>query len=108
MKSLTDGLWKEMAKELPAEVEFNPCGTIWVATDEDEMAEVCRKHGFYRDRGVASEILDERQLMEAEPNLRAGLAGGLLVSGDCVLFPPPLPLPIQTHGCGWRHFRNAR
>src|SRR5437868_5845383 len=25
----------------------------------------------------------------AEPNLRRGLAGGLLVSGDCVIFPPP-------------------
>ena len=39
-----------MAAELPAEVEYLPCGTIWVAADEEEIAECRRKAG---DRAAA-------------------------------------------------------
>jgi glycine/D-amino acid oxidase-like deaminating enzyme len=59
-----------------------------VAADEEEMNEVLRKREYYRKRTVAVEVLDSRQLKEAEPNLRDGLAGGLLVPGDAVLYPP--------------------
>lgn len=81
-------LWKHLAEEMPANIELDPCGTLWVAADEDEMGEVRRKHAYYSGRGIASEILDARQLAEAEPNLRHGLAGGLRVPGDRVLYPP--------------------
>ncbi len=50
--------------------------------------EVHRKKKFYAARGVAAEILDSRSLEEAEPNLRKGLAGGLLVPHDSVIYPP--------------------
>jgi glycine/D-amino acid oxidase-like deaminating enzyme len=33
-------------------------------------------------------VIDAEQLRQAEPNLRDGLAGGLLVSDDAVLYPP--------------------
>ncbi|MFZ1701695.1 MAG: FAD-dependent oxidoreductase [Pyrinomonadaceae bacterium] len=79
-------LWNDLADELPPEAEFEKCGTIWVAADEEEMAEVRRKHQYYGDQGVATEILDEQSLREAEPNLREGLAGGLLVTGDSVVY----------------------
>ena len=82
------GLWNELADQMPADVELDRCGTLWVAADDREMEAVDRKHRFYSDRGVASEILDGRQVSEAEPNLRAGLAGGLRVPGDCVVYPP--------------------
>jgi D-hydroxyproline dehydrogenase subunit beta len=81
-------LWEEMANELPREVEYEGCGTIWVAADEEEMAEVYRKQQFYDKRGVMVEVLDGKSLAEAEPNLRQGLAGGLLVTGDSVIYPP--------------------
>jgi len=81
-------LWRQIAPELPAEVEYEECGTLWVAADEEEMAEVLRKVEFYRARGVAAEILDGEALAEAEPNLRKGLAGALLVPGDGVVYPP--------------------
>jgi glycine/D-amino acid oxidase-like deaminating enzyme len=81
-------LWNQIAPELPDAVELDRCGTIWVAADEREMAEVARKHRFYGERGVATEVLDGRQLAEAEPNLRPGLAGGLRVPGDGVIYPP--------------------
>jgi glycine/D-amino acid oxidase-like deaminating enzyme len=81
-------LWRAARHELPDDVEYEECGTIWVAADEEEIAEVRRKHRFYGDRGVRTEVLDERALRELEPNLRDGLAGGLLVPEDGVVYPP--------------------
>ena len=81
-------LWNEMSEELPREVEHDACGTIWIAADEDEMAEARRKEQFYSERGVRVEVLDAQSLYEAEPNLRPGLLGGLRVPGDCVIYPP--------------------
>jgi glycine/D-amino acid oxidase-like deaminating enzyme len=81
-------LWDEVSDELPREVEHDACGTIWIAADDEEMAEAQRKARFYSERGVAVEILDEQSLREAEPNLREGLVGGLRVPGDSVIYPP--------------------
>src|ERR1044071_2175030 len=81
-------LWDEISDELPREVEHDACGTIWIAADEDEMAEARRKARVYSERGVAVEILDAHSLAEAEPQLRPGLAGGLRVPGDSVIYPP--------------------
>jgi len=79
-------LWDEMS--LPPEVEYDACGTIWIAADDEEMAEARRKAKFYSDRGVRVEVLDAQSLAEAEPNLRPGLAGGLRVPCDSVIYPP--------------------
>lgn len=79
-------LWDEMS--LPREVEYDACGTIWIAADDEEMAEAMRKAKFYSDRGVRVEVLDAQSLAEAEPNLRPGLVGGLRVPGDSVIYPP--------------------
>jgi glycine/D-amino acid oxidase-like deaminating enzyme len=81
-------LWRELAPRLPAEAEYFPCGALWVAADDEEMAEVDRKLRYYRDRGVPAERLDAGVLAETEPNLRAGLAGGLLMPDDSVVYPP--------------------
>jgi glycine/D-amino acid oxidase-like deaminating enzyme len=81
-------LWHQLAPQLPADVEYDPCGTMWVAADEQEMSEVRRKEAFYRERGVKVEVLDGPSLAQAEPNLRGGLAGGLRVPDDAVLYPP--------------------
>src|SRR5215475_3493042 len=45
-------LWDELREELPPSVEFDQCGTVWVAADDEEMVEVRRKHRYYVDRGV--------------------------------------------------------
>lgn len=81
-------LWEEVAPSLPQNVEYDRCGTIWVAADEEEFAEVRRKAVYYRERGVRTEILDSGALHEAEPQLRVPLAGGLLVPEDSVVYPP--------------------
>jgi glycine/D-amino acid oxidase-like deaminating enzyme len=81
-------LWDEIGDELPREVEHDACGTIWIAVDDQEMAEVKRKEKFYSERGVRVEVLDAQSVAEAEPNLRPGLVGGLRVPGDSVIYPP--------------------
>jgi glycine/D-amino acid oxidase-like deaminating enzyme len=91
---LSRALWIELAPDFPENVEVLPCGTLWVAADEEEMREVQRKHDFYAERGVSTEILDARQLHEAEPNLREGLAGALLVTQDSVVYPPCAALEL--------------
>jgi glycine/D-amino acid oxidase-like deaminating enzyme len=81
-------LWQTLKPELPSDVEYESCGTIWVSADEEEMTEVRRKHDYYAKRGVPTEVLDSQSLRRLEPNLRAGMAGGLLVPEDGVLYPP--------------------
>lgn len=81
-------LWHELRPQLPADVEFETCGTLWVAADEAEMQEVERKRDYYRQHGVPAEMLDAAALREQEPQLRPGLAGGLLVPKDAVVYPP--------------------
>ena len=81
-------LWDEISEELPREVEHDACGTIWLAADDEEMAEARRKEKFHVERGVRAEILDTHSLAEAEPNLRPGLIGGLRIPGDSVIYPP--------------------
>ncbi|HVT99883.1 MAG TPA: FAD-dependent oxidoreductase [Acidobacteriaceae bacterium] len=84
----SQALWRELAADLPAEAEYEARGTLWVAADEEEMAEVRRKHQVYATAGLATEILDSQVLADAEPQLRRELAGALLVPSDGVLYPP--------------------
>lgn len=88
LTSYSQRLWQELSSNLPHSVEYERSGTIWVASDEEEMAEVHRKQALYASAGIATEVLDSRALAEAEPHLRQPLAGGLLVPSDAVLYPP--------------------
>src|ERR1051325_6964361 len=75
-------LWQQLVHELPSDVEYDPCGTLWLAADEEEMDEVHRKQKYYSQRNVRVEVLDETEVAKAEPNLRPGMAGGLGVPED--------------------------
>jgi glycine/D-amino acid oxidase-like deaminating enzyme len=88
LTSYSRELWRKLAPELPGDVEYDPCGTLWVAADEQEMQEVRRKHDYYAARGVRTEILDKMQLSRAEPRLVHGMTGALRVPEDAVLYPP--------------------
>ena len=66
----SQSLWNALSPSLPPPVEYDRCGTLWVAADEEEMAEVWRKHKLYKAIGVQSDVLDSASLAEAEPNLR--------------------------------------
>ncbi|HTC56616.1 MAG TPA: FAD-dependent oxidoreductase [Candidatus Sulfotelmatobacter sp.] len=81
-------LWQELRRELPDDVEYEQCGTVWVAADEEELMQVRRKRDYYGNWGVPTEVLDSGRLKLLEPNLCEAMAGGLLVPEDVVLYPP--------------------
>lgn len=95
-------LWAQLARELPLSAEYETTGTLWVAADEEEMAEAERKLSFYRERDVPAQLLSSGELANAEPNLRAGLAGALLVPEDAVVYPPTVALHLArvAETCG--------
>lgn len=80
--------WARLAHDLPPRAEHSAAGTLWVAADQEELDAAHRKHAFLGERGVTAELLDPDSLRCAEPNLRPGLAGGLFVPGDLVVYPP--------------------
>ena len=83
-------LWDEIAHALPSNCEYEKTGTLWIASDEEEFEAARIKGDLYRSRGLAAWPLDEDALHEAEPNLREGLEGALLVPGDAVIYPMPV------------------
>src|SRR5947208_9016320 len=57
-------LWIAMRDELPPEVEYLHCGTMWVAADAEEMAEVGRKRALLQGIGVRAEVMDAKSVAE--------------------------------------------
>jgi glycine/D-amino acid oxidase-like deaminating enzyme len=85
-------LWQKLTSELPASVEYEERGTLWIAADEEEMAEVYAKRSAYARSQIRTEVLDAAALADAEPRLRSGLAGALRVPEDAVLYAPAAAL----------------
>jgi len=81
-------LWAALAPSLPGAADVDRCGTIWVAADEEELEQVDGKRTYYQERDVPVEPLDGEKLARYEPNLRPGLAGGLRVPEDGVVYAP--------------------
>jgi glycine/D-amino acid oxidase-like deaminating enzyme len=81
-------LWQQLIPMLPDAAEYQTSGTLWVAADEEELAEVHSKRSTYAAVGVRAEVLNEAEVAAEEPKLRPGLAGGLLVPDDGVIYPP--------------------
>jgi glycine/D-amino acid oxidase-like deaminating enzyme len=81
-------LWQQLIPKLPDTAEYETRGTLWVAADEEEMAEVHAKRSTYAAVGVRAEVLNETEVAAEEPKLRPGLAGALLVPDDGVIYPP--------------------
>lgn len=88
LTSYSRSLLDALNEELPAACEYDRCGTLWLARSDEELDAARAKHAFYTARGVDAELLDSRQLAEAEPTLARPLAGALLVPEDTVLYPP--------------------
>ena len=81
-------LWNQLVADHPQRHEYSRCGTIWVAADEEELAAARVKAETMAAHGLACQMLSPAQLYQREPQLRAGLAGGLLVQGDGLVYPP--------------------
>jgi len=87
-------LWAAQSDTLRTASELEWCGTIWVAEDDAQMDAVRAKRQLYAEHGIESVVLDERELARREPHLRPGLAGGLHVPGDGVVYPPTAALAM--------------
>jgi glycine/D-amino acid oxidase-like deaminating enzyme len=81
-------LWKALVGDRPQRHEYSACGTIWVAADEEEMDAARVKAQTLSGHGLDCELLSPAALYGREPQLRAGLAGGLLVRGDGLVYCP--------------------
>jgi glycine/D-amino acid oxidase-like deaminating enzyme len=89
LTTFSRGVWQEQAATvLPGVVEYQSRGTIWVATDDEEMVEIHARLARYETAGIEVELLGAAKLAKAEPNLRPDLAGGLFVPGDGICHPP--------------------
>lgn len=102
-------LWDALGQTAPAVHEYTRCGTLWVAADAEEMVAVHEKQALYTAHGVPAAVLDAPALYAHEPQLRPGLAGGLRVPGDSVVYPPRSAawLLAQAHRAG-ATLRRAR
>jgi glycine/D-amino acid oxidase-like deaminating enzyme len=88
LTAFSRSIWNQESSELPKAAEYESCGTIWVAADEEEMSEVQAKRRLYEEAGIEATVLTAKELAAKEPNLRRGLSGGLLVPEDSVIYPP--------------------
>ncbi len=50
-------LWSKIAQDFPSTAEYEVTGTLWLAANEEEMAEAERKGNFYHDRNIPAKLL---------------------------------------------------
>jgi glycine/D-amino acid oxidase-like deaminating enzyme len=81
-------LWQELVAGQPQRHEYSRCGTIWIAADDEELEAARAKAATMSARGLDCGVIGAQELYRREPNLRPGLAGGLLVPGDGLVYPP--------------------
>jgi D-hydroxyproline dehydrogenase subunit beta len=91
-------LWRESGLDADRRSEVDRCGTLWIAEDEAQSPALDAKFREYAHAGIATEVLDARQLANAEPSLRRGLSGALRVPGDSVVYPPGVTLELLRRG----------
>jgi glycine/D-amino acid oxidase-like deaminating enzyme len=84
----SQSLWRDLVAQQPVAHEYHRCGTLWVASDDEEMAAAQEKHDLMNTHGIACTMLDAAALQKTEPGLRQGLAGGVLVAEDGLVYPP--------------------
>ncbi len=85
---LSRRLWQNFFAEHPGVGQPEMCGTLWVAEDEHQLAEAAGRAQRLAARGCGAELLSGDQARRREPALRRGVAGGLLVREDSVVYPP--------------------
>lgn len=101
-------LWERFATL--SEAEFSRCGTLWVARDARELAAVPAKIARLATAGLHAEAIDAAQLYALEPQLVPGLAGGMRVPDEAVVYPPRVARHLVGAACtsGARLFAGRR
>lgn len=81
-------LWRELLPQLPKACAWRNCGTLWLAGSEEEMEIAHVKQQRMAAAAVGSEKLTAAQIAAREPLVCQGLAGGLWVPGDGIVYAP--------------------
>lgn len=84
---LSGRLWTGLAEELGDRIEFEPKGGVVVAAEPEGLAALERFATGQRAAGVTAENVDADQLLDLEPHLAPGLAGGVLYPQDAQVMP---------------------
>ncbi|BFI96438.1 MAG: FAD-dependent oxidoreductase [Rhodanobacter sp.] len=85
-------LWNALA-DLP-QAQFSRCGTLWVAAEERELAGIPAKLDRLVAAGIQAEAVDATALYQLEPMLAPGLAGGMLVPHEAVVYGPAVAMHL--------------
>jgi len=72
----------ELADATGLDIGYRTCGTVQVAWDAADLADLRALHAFQASVGITSELLSGRDLRGVSPILAAGLPGGLWAAGD--------------------------
>ncbi|MGW1719687.1 glycine oxidase ThiO [Streptomyces sp. NPDC002156] len=72
----------ELTELTGRDLGYRRCGTLAVALDADDRAELRELHALQRRSGLESEWLSGRECRRLEPMLAPGVRGGLRVDGD--------------------------
>ncbi|GGY02446.1 oxidoreductase [Streptomyces hiroshimensis] len=84
---LSTRLWHELARELPAGIEYEAKGGLVVASDAHAMAALRKFAAAQAEAGVTTEEIPADRLHEAEPHLAPGLGGGFRYPQDAQVQP---------------------
>ncbi|MFE4633214.1 NAD(P)/FAD-dependent oxidoreductase [Streptomyces sp. NPDC056773] len=84
---LSAGLWRELALELPAEIEYEAKGGLVVAASETTVKALRGFADGQRAAGVDAFEVGPGELRELEPHLAPGLAGGFHYPQDAQVQP---------------------
>ncbi|MEU2581739.1 glycine oxidase ThiO [Streptomyces avermitilis] len=72
----------ELTEATGHDLGYRACGTLAVALDADDRAQLRELHALQRRSGLESEWLNGRECRRLEPMLAPGVRGGLRVDGD--------------------------
>lgn len=75
-------MWPAFAAELGVDVGYRETGSLIVALDAGDRAELDRRHAFYRELGLPAERLTATETRRLEPLLSPRIGGGLMAAGD--------------------------
>ncbi|MBV8041930.1 FAD-binding oxidoreductase [Pluralibacter sp.] len=81
-------LWHELTPQLPDDCAWRGCGTLWLAENDADMAVAHEKQRRMAARQTRSGLQTAAQVAQREPLLRTGLAGGLWVPDDSIVYAP--------------------
>ncbi|SDG35344.1 NAD(P)/FAD-dependent oxidoreductase [Paraburkholderia phenazinium] len=98
-------LWLDLAPQLRERDAFARCGTLWVAADDEEWQAARAMHQAFVVRGVAAQLLDSAALRACEPALAQGMAGGLRIEHDSIVYAPTAAEWLLTQSPAANHIR---